>query len=184
MTEFDQAPWRRLRTPGEVAEAIIDLYRRRGNERYDEVVTQTEHALQTGSCAMAAGADDAAVAAAFLHDVGHLLMAEAELTAAARGVDLHHEAVGARFLATWFGPQVTAPVAHHVAAKRYLCATDADYHATLSPASVTSLELQGGPMSNQEVVAFTAVAGFTTAVDLRRWDDRAKVPDAPTASLD
>ena len=68
-------------------------------------------------------------------------------------------------------------------AKRYLCAVEPDYFATLSPASVRSLELQGGPMSPDEVQSFEAGDHFAAAVALRRWDEGAKVSDAATPDL-
>ena len=71
----------------------------------------------------------------------------------------------------------------HVPAKRYLCATDAAYHARLSPASVHTLALQGGPMSAQEVVRFQAEPFGADAVRLRRWDDQGKVAGLRTQAL-
>ena len=184
MTDIDTTPWRALSNPDEVAGAIVELYERRGTSTYDEAITQSEHALQTASYAMAAGAPDTAVVAALLHDVGHLLMADAESSDRFREIDLHHEQVGSRFLANWFGAAVTTPVALHVAAKRYLCATDTGYHSLLSPASVNSLALQGGPMTADEVAEFEAVEHHGVAVDLRRWDDQGKIPHAPTPPME
>ena len=94
---------------------------------------------------------------------------------AERRVDAHHEALGARWLAQHFGPAVVAPGALHVAAKRYLCAVDPHYLSRLSPASVESLALQGGPMDRAEVEAFDALPYAADAVRLRRWDDEAKI---------
>ena len=121
-------------SPAEAVDDILALFRLRGAERYGERVTQLDHALQCASLAAEAGAADSLVAAALLHDYGHLIddrghMAERD------GLDGEHEAVGARALAAWFGPQVTQPVALHVAAKRYLCATSPGYLEALSPAS-------------------------------------------------
>ncbi len=82
-----------------------------------------------------------------------------------------------------FGPEVYEPVHLHVAAKRYLCATDPAYFTRLSPASVQSLQLQGGPMSADEIAAFESNPYFREAVRLRHWDDKAKVPGLATASL-
>jgi len=62
-----------------------------------------------------------------------------------------------------------------VAAKRYLCATEADYFSKLSKDSVLSLSLQGGPMSADEVAAFAAQPGAEAAVQLRRFDEQGKV---------
>ena len=176
--EHDAPRWRDLGTPGEIAAAVIDLYRRRGSAHYDEVVTQTDHARQCAALAIAADAPSPTVVAAFLHDIGHLLLGD-ETTER----DLRHEDVGARFIANWFDEEVTEPIRLHVAAKRYLCAISPPYRDGLSAASVHSLELQGGPMSDDEVAAFERTATADTAVALRRWDDQAKVPDARTPDL-
>jgi len=79
-----------------------------------------------------------------------------------------------------FGPEVTEPVRLHVAAKRYLCAVEPDYFAKLSRDSVLSLSLQGGPMSAEEVAEFEAVAEYADAVQLRRFDEQAKVKGLQT----
>ena len=86
-------------------------------------------------------------------------------------------------LSRGFSPRVARLVGGHVDAKRYLCALEPDYFATLSPASVRSLELQGGPMSPEEVQSFEAGDHFAAAVALRRWDEGAKVSDAATPDL-
>ena len=163
---------------------VLGLYRRWGVDRYDEQVTQLEHALQTAAAALAAGSDDSLVAAALLHDVGHLL--DLETTDGGRPVehDLRHEAVGARYLAQLFPPSVTGPVALHVRAKRYLCATDPGYHDRLSDGSKRSLARQGGPMSAEEAAAFLRLAGGPGAVQLRIWDDEGKVLDRAVPPLD
>ncbi len=171
--------WSEMTEPGEVAKAIGDLYRLRGNDMYDEVVTEIEHALQCASLAMSASADDSTVVAALLHDVGHLLIPDEW----GSDTDRRHETVASRFLRRWFGPSVLQPIELHVAAKRYLCAVEPDYFDTLSPASVHSLELQGGPMNADEATDFEALEFHAVAVELRRWDDLAKTPNAPTPDL-
>jgi [1-hydroxy-2-(trimethylamino)ethyl]phosphonate dioxygenase len=70
-----------------------------------------------------------------------------------------------------------------VDAKRYLCATDSCYRAGLSPASLQSLELQGGVMNSEEEAEFEADAFYRDAVRLRRWDDLAKIQDAQVPPL-
>lgn len=150
------------------------LFERHGGERYDEALSQLAHAEQTAALAAAAGAPAPLVAAALLHDVGHLL----ELAAAGardRTTDLRHEARGSAWLAPLFPPAVTAPIALHVRAKRYRCAVDPSYLQVLSAGSVASLERQGGPMGADEVRAFEANPGWEEAVALRGWDDEAKV---------
>lgn len=147
-----------------------------------EPVTLTEHMLQTAAAAERDGAPDELVAAALLHDIGHLVAADE--TAAERGIDTEHEELGWSFLADYFPPDVVEPVRMHVAAKRYLCAVEPGYLAVLSPASRLSLDLQGGPMSEPEVEAFRMLPFAQSACRLRRYDDEAKEPDAAPPPLE
>ena len=151
---------------------------------YDEDVTELDHALQAAALAHSDGAADHLVAAALLHDVGHLVSDDNVSLDDDLAHDFRHERVGARYLTRWFGPDVTAPVALHVAAKRYLCAVEPGYLDGLSPSSTRSLRLQGGPMSHDEVEAFERRPHHREATLVRRWDDRAKVGDLAVADLD
>ncbi|MEP7337781.1 MAG: phosphonate degradation HD-domain oxygenase [Acidobacteriota bacterium] len=165
-------------------EEIFNLFARRGGEAYfGEPVSQLEHALQTARHAEAAGAPDALIVAALLHDIGHLIHQLPE-DIADHGIDARHEEIGARWLARYFPASVSEPARLHVAAKRYLCTTDAQYRQKLSPASIQSLELQGGPMSEDECGKFAAQPYAREAVRLRRWDEMAKVAGAKTPGLD
>ncbi len=163
---------------------ILAIYGARGSRAYfGERVSMTEHGLQAAYFAQAEGAPEALVVAALLHDIGHLLQsvpdAIEEWTADAR-----HEETGARWLSRHFAAAVSEPVRLHVPAKRYRCATDARYLARLSPASVHTLQLQGGPMSAHEVMRFEAQRFCRDAVRVRRWDDQGKVAGLKTAGLD
>jgi len=167
-----------------VIDEILEIFDRRGDEAYfGEPVSQKEHALQAAHQAEQEGAPPALVAAALLHDIGHLIHGQPE-DVADRGLDARHEDAGEAWLARHFAPEVTEPVKLHVAAKRYLCRIDADYRAQLSPASEQSLLLQGGPFSDDEARAFETCRYFREAVRLRLWDDRAKAPDWPVPGLD
>ena len=146
-------------------------------------VNQRQHALQAAWLAEQTGCPDALITASLLHDIGHLVHDLGDNPAEA-GIDDLHEQRGYQFLAAWFGPEVTEPVRLHVAAKRYLCATESDYFAKLSNDSVRSLALQGGKMSPQEVAAFDALAQSAAAVKLRRFDEQAKVKDLPVPAVD
>ncbi len=156
-------------------ERIFDLFERFGSQSYGEDATQLQHALQTAELARASGCEDTLVAAALLHDIGQL-MGGAGDAAERLGVDARHEVGGARFLGRYFAPAVCEPVRLHVAAKRYLCVVDPAYAESLSRASALSLDLQGGPMSAEEVRAFEAEPFFRDAVTLRRLDDAGKRP--------
>ena len=157
-------------------DAVLGLYARFGAETYGEDVTQTAHALQCAALAEAEQAPEALVAAALLHDVGHLVhLADGGHDADADGVDDDHESVGSRALASLFGPEVTAPIALHVAAKRYRSAVEPGYADRLSEASVRSLALQGGPLDDESAARFASLPGADAAIRLRGWDDTGKV---------
>jgi [1-hydroxy-2-(trimethylamino)ethyl]phosphonate dioxygenase len=167
-----------------VIDEVFSLFLDRGQGAYfGEVVTETEHALQCAHLAEGSGAGSELIAAALLHDVGHLLHGLGE-DIAEQGRDGRHEEGGAAWLARHFGPAVVDPVRLHVAAKRYLCAVQPDYHAGLSPASRLSLGLQGGPFTPDEVRRFEQEPWFRSAVAVRRWDDVAKVPGLAVPGLE
>jgi len=149
-------------------EAIVE---HQGAAEYlGEEVSIAEHMIQTAVRAQADGAPDALVAAALLHDIGHLVQPDAD----AGDWHRHHDEVGAAFLAGHFGPEVIEPARLHVAAKRYLCAVQPEYFHLLSDASVHTLAKQGGPMSADEVRAFEANPWHADAVRLRRFEEDAK----------
>ncbi|MGH9169858.1 MAG: phosphonate degradation HD-domain oxygenase [Acidimicrobiales bacterium] len=158
---------------------IAALFETEGAQSYlGEAVTQAEHMLQAGWLAECAGADEALVAAALLHDVGHFSGAAVTGNDLMSGRDNHHSDTGSAWLGQWFGPDVTEPVRLHVAAKRYLCAVEPGYFDQLSPASVYTLSVQGGAMSESEAWSFETSAHAADAVTLRRFDERAKDPDS------
>ena len=166
-----------------VADEIFAVFGRRGSQAYfGERVSITEHCLQAAHAAQVEGAPASLVVAALLHDIGHLLE-EVPDDIAEWTVDAQHEEIGSRWLATRFASAVCQPVRLHVPAKRYLCAIDARYIAQLSPASVRTLELQGGPMSAREVAAFEKEPFFDDAVRVRHWDDLGKRVGLTTAHL-
>ena len=167
-----------------ISDQIISIFEKQGGAAYfGEPVSQLEHALQAACYAEKENSPDWLVVAALLHDIGHLLHALPEHVANL-GIDSCHESVGQKWLARYFGPEITAPVRLHVAAKRYLCATDAAYLGLLSPASIQSLALQGGPFTPSEVTEFEQLPFAREAVRLRRWDDLAKIPELEVPGLE
>ena len=139
-----------------------------------EAVSMSQHMEQTAACAVADGTAGELVIAALLHDIGHFI-GEHPIDALEKGVDNNHEDVGADYLQAHFPASVSEPVRLHVAAKRYLCATDPAYLGRLSNASVNSLKVQGGPMSTAESKSFEAIPHHQAAVKLRLYDDDGKV---------
>jgi phosphonate degradation associated HDIG domain protein len=156
-------------------DGIFELFERRGAAEYGgERVTQLEHALQCATLAEEEGAGAALISATLLHDIGHLLARRGD-PPATRGADDRHELRAREWLSRLFGEEVTEPVRLHVNAKRYLTATDPGYFSMLSPTSVRSLELQGGPFSQALAAGFIALPGAAAAVRLRRWDEAGKI---------
>jgi predicted HD phosphohydrolase len=86
-----------------------------------------------------------------------------------------HEEVAAKYLSRWLGDEVTMPILLHVPAKRFLCWQDHAYLQQLSPASIESLALQGGPMNDEQAAEFLRNPFASAAIALRHWDDQAKV---------
>ncbi|MFD5509356.1 TauD/TfdA family dioxygenase [Streptomyces sp. NPDC127051] len=161
----------------EFLDELAELFAGEGAGVYlGERVTMAEHMLQTAARAERAGAPDALVAAALLHDIGHFQgpVSGTELMA---GTDNRHSHTGADRLAGWFGPEVTEPIRLHVAAKRYLCAVEPEYLGRLSEASVYTLQVQGGPMSASEAAAYETDPYAADGVAVRRWDDEGKDPE-------
>lgn len=162
---------------------IFALFARHGAEHYGENVTQLDHALQCAQLALDHGCSEPLVIAALLHDVGRMIDPsgnDAELA----GHDAVHEETGADWLAAGFPKSVTEPIRLHVAAKRYLCATDQSYVQRLSSASQLSLRVQGGAMTPAEIRAFEHQPYFAEAVQLRRFDDWGKRDGAEPAPLE
>jgi phosphonate degradation associated HDIG domain protein len=158
----------------ECIDEIFALFEQHGKAAYfGEAVSQQEHALQAAHFAAQEGASESLVVAALLHDIGHLI--DAREDAAGRGFDAHHEDAGCAWLARHYPAAVTEPVRLHVAAKRYLCGVHPEYLRGLSPASVKSLQLQGGPFTREEARAFQQLPFGEDAVRLRHWDDRGKI---------
>ena len=159
---------------------LAEIFEKNANGEYlGEPVTIGAHMLQCAQLAEETGASDEVVAAALLHDVGHFTH-EFPVDAADQGIDSRHEEAGARVLKEWFPRIVLDCVRYHVDAKRYLCATDPDYFAKLSDASVHSLNLQGGPLNAEEVAEFETNPNVRDIVQVRIWDDEGKVPGQKT----
>lgn len=157
-------------------DSVLELYSLFGNENYDEDVSQLAHALQCAALASRDGATEELIAAALLHDIGHLFEIQRN-NGPDHQTDLRHEHAGAEFLRGLFPESVTTAIALHVEAKRYLAANEPAYFDALSLGSKRSLEVQGGPFTEQESSVFLAREGSSEAVALRRWDDHGKVID-------
>lgn len=162
---------------------LADIFERRGGEEYlGEPVTMAEHMLQGAHFAEQANESDEIIVAALLHDIGHFT-SEFGMFSMDDVEDRHHEDAGADVLGKFFPQIVVDCVKYHVAAKRYLCATKPEYYNRLSEASVHSLNLQGGPMSESEVVEFEKNPNSKDIVKVRYLDDAGKIAGLVTKSF-
>lgn len=163
---------------------LLDIFDGRAKRRYGlAAVNQLQHALQSAAIAERQGETPQMVTAALLHDIGHMIHEFGE-DSAAQGIDDRHEEHGADWLEARFGAAVAGPVRLHVAAKRYLVATDPGYFARLSPDSIRTLALQGGAMDEAAQALFRASPHCEAALRLRRIDEAAKDPHARTESFE
>lgn len=154
---------------------IGDIFERRGGEEYlGEPVTMAEHMLQGACLAEQQGEAEIIVVAALLHDIGHFT-SEFGTFSMEDTKDKHHEEAGATVLERFFPGLVVDCVRLHVAAKRYICATDPRYLSELSAASIHSLKLQGGPMNPAEVEEFERHPNVKEIVKVRYLDDAGKI---------
>ena len=175
----------KLTAAEQIADEIMQLYALYGEEEYSgEKISQTEHMVQAAQLAQAKGYDDEVVLAAFLHDVGHI----SEKQTADNSMDefgiMDHEAHGAAFLAErGFSARLTRLVGSHVSAKRYLTLREPGYFDKLSEASKKTLEFQGGFMSDEEADLMEKDILFQEIVQMRRWDEEAKVEHQPMPAL-
>ena len=163
---------------------ILAVYLDKGSNAYGgERINQLEHALQTAMLAEQACADASLIVASLLHDYGHLIHNFGEGVFKS-SIDDRHEIIGAENLAAYFGDAVTMPIRMHVEAKRYLCATNPDYLKRVSPASIRSLKLQGGSFAAIERDEFIKRPFAAEAVNLRRWDESAKIHGLQTPTVE
>ena len=161
---------------------LAKLFAEQGQAAYlGEPVTMAEHMQQGAALAEQAGHDDLVIIAALLHDIGHFISAHGAFSMQ-DSEDRWHEQAGADLLARFFPAPLVDAVRYHVAAKRYLCATEPDYYDRLSPASKHSLTLQGGVMGTDEAADFARQPHLNNILTVRRLDDAGKqaglsVPD-------
>lgn len=178
-------------TPQAIADNLINLLNDKGRGDYiGEPISQLEHSLQAAHLAKFNNAADDTIVAALLHDIGQFLpaadvrriagevkpMSSDKATSSQSVGRVGHEIIGQQYLLDLgFSNKVAALVGSHVAAKRYLCATDRGYHDTLSEASKKSLVFQGGPMEAAELAAWAKDPLCEEMCQLRKWDDGAKI---------
>lgn len=166
-----------------VVNYLLDLLQNKGSDMIygGEKVSQLEHALQCAELAEKNKLPNSTIAAALLHDIGHLLYENKDPIH--MGKDGHHENLGADYLEKYFGEDVIHPIRAHVDSKRYLATVEDGYYDLLSEASKISLSAQGGPFTNEEADEFIKKPFMKEAVEMRRFDDMAKIVNKKTPSL-
>ena len=162
-------------TANRVISEILGAFETCGDLDYGENISMREHMLQTACLAERDGRDERVIVAALLHDYGHLVCNQPN-NIFSEGRDNFHASVGARALENWFDEEIVGAVRLHVDAKRYLCATNPKYIARLSDASITTLEVQGGPMNGEEMLGFREQVGYKMSLIVRVYDDLGKEP--------
>ena len=166
-----------------IVDFIGSIFEKRGGEEYlGEPVTMGQHMLQGATMAEQSREPDEIIIGTLLHDIGHFT-SEFGTFSMEDTEDRYHEDAGAAVLEQFFPKVITDCCRHHVAAKRYLCATDPEYFQNLSIASIHSLNLQGGPMSEAEIKNFERNPNLKKILKVRLYDDAGKIPDMVTPSF-
>ena len=166
-----------------IVDFIGSIFEKRGDEEYlGEPVTMGQHMLQGATMAEKSREPDEIIIGTLLHDIGHFT-SEFGTFSMEDTEDRYHEDAGAAVLEEFFPKVITDCCRHHVAAKRYLCATDPEYFQKLSTASIHSLNLQGGPMSEAELKDFEKNPNLKKILKVRLYDDAGKIPDMITPSF-
>ncbi len=155
-----------------VLDETADLLRSLRGVWDEDAVDELDHALQSAARAMNDGADDELILAAALHDLGHSPLLD-------ESAYQRHDSAAHEWLTPRFGARVGWLAGAHVAAKRYLAATDPDY--AVSSASMLSLQAQGGADVDGELITHP---WWPDAVRLRRYDDAAKDPYGSGATVE
>ena len=78
---------------------------------------------------------------------------------------------------------MTQPIRAHVDSKRYLATVEEGYYDLLSEASKLSLAVQGGPFTKEEAKKFIDKPFMKEAVEMRRFDDMAKILNKKTPDI-
>ncbi|KAJ3824186.1 hypothetical protein F5880DRAFT_416647 [Lentinula raphanica] len=121
---------------------------------------------------------------------GHLIsscsLGNDMLLASGESVGRHgHDILGGMYLESrGFPPEVYELVRDHVVAKRYLCAVDEQYYEGLSEGSKRSLEFQGGLFEGTQIEQFEKDPLFAEKVQMRKFDDGAKIIGAKVPFID
>jgi len=162
-----------------ITQEILSIFRKHGHIEYGERCSMLSHSVQAGLLAKAKDYDVELIAAAFLHDIGHLAPLEFAnsapvTTMGSYGLDAHDHWGEDYLRSRGFSERIIATVRNHVAAKRYLCFADDTYYQQLSNASQETLRYQGGPMSMEEAKTFEADPFFADSILIRKIDDEAK----------
>ena len=166
----------RVIQPLQSIDDLLALLARGAGARDEPELDVLSHSLQTAAILATEhpGAEEL-IAAGLVHDIAD---------AATPDDHRDHDRRSAELVGELLGPYVAKLVGAHVLAKRYLVTAEPQYRATLSFRSVETLLQQGNDLADRELAALTADPDFGAIVTLRRADERAKVRDAPVATLE
>jgi predicted HD phosphohydrolase len=125
----------------------VSLLRRSLHLRTSDDISVLDHSLQTADLLRHAFPDDLELQlAGLLHDIDSVIGCHPS----------QHGLVGAEYLAPIFPDDLVGMIRLHVRAKRYLVSVDPEYRRRLSPDSDQMLEVQGLPMTDEQIRAFEA----------------------------
>jgi len=148
-----------------------------GEKTYGEACSQTVHGISSAQHATDKGLPKNLIIAAFLHDIGHFIADQNQLSGLTEWGHPDHADIAAQWLTEHgFPDSVVEPVKLHVDAKRYLSRPENQNQtgSHLSTASRETLQQQGGYLSDVELEVFLANPWHLPAIQLRHCDDQGK----------
>lgn len=153
------------------------------NNTYIENISQLAHSIQCANLALENDHRKNIVLACLFHDIGHYDIDKEKVVPMIGKDDRYlgvknHEYVGYKLLKRHgFSDETCHFVKNHVVAKRYLCTVDKDYYNKLSDQSKATFNIQGGVLTDKQLLCFERSKYFSGSIFVRSYDDLAKKPN-------
>ena len=156
----------------DIIEKIISNFKNNKSLYIGEKVTIGDHMIQSAMIAEKSKYKNNLICSCLLHDYGHFIL-DNPVETVRRKKDDKHEDISYEYLKKFFKREIVEPIKNHILAKRYP-AKNKSYYNRLSKASILSLRVQGGLLSNKKTELFKKEEFFKDPIKLRKIDDAAK----------
>lgn len=152
------------------------------NNTYIENISQLSHAIQCANLAEKNNHRKSIVLACLFHDIGHYDV-DHKVTPMLSDTNRYlgvknHEYISYSVLKQFgYDEETCQYVKNHVLSKRYLCTVDKNYYNLLSEQSKSTFKLQGGFLTDSQLITFERSKYFSGSLIVRSYDEQAKAPE-------